>query len=218
MSRVRVLVCDDHADFRRGLRALLDTSAEVEVVGEAVDGEEVAALSQDLQPDVVLMDLNMPGTGGVAATRQITGRSPHIGVIVLSMVEDDDAVFASMQAGARGYLLKGARKADIVRAITSVADGDAIFGPGIARRLMRYFDRGPAPSSAQSFPELTARELEILRLMAGHLTNPEIADRLSLSPKTVRNNVSTIFNKLQVADRAQAIITARRAGLGAPGQ
>jgi DNA-binding NarL/FixJ family response regulator len=211
---IQVLICDDHAEFRRGLRALLETVPDLVVAGEAADGDAAVQAAAALQPDVILMDLNMPGVNGVDATRRIMGSSPHIGVVVLSMIEDDDSVFAALQAGARGYLLKGARKADIVRAIHGVADGEAIFGPAIAQRLMRYFAAPTAPPPAYPFPQLTTREVEILQLMAEHLTNPEIAARLSLTSKTIRNNVSNIFTKLQVADRAHAIIAAREAGLG----
>jgi DNA-binding NarL/FixJ family response regulator len=211
---IQVLICDDHKDFRQGLRALLDTVPDLTVVGEAHDGDSAVRAAAALQPDVVLMDLNMPGTNGVDATRRILHTSPHIGVVVLSMVEDNDSIFAVLQAGARGYLLKGARKADILRAIHAVADGEVIFGAAVAQRVMRYFAAPPPPQTADAFPQLTAREVEILTLMAAHLTNPEIAQRLNLTPKTIRNNVSNIFTKLQVADRAQAIIAARQAGLG----
>jgi DNA-binding NarL/FixJ family response regulator len=214
VAAIRVLICDDHPDFRQGLRALLETASDLDVVGEAADGGAALRAAAILQPDIILMDLNMPGVNGVEATRRVVRSSPHIGIIVLSMVEDDDSVFAAMQAGARGYLLKGARKADIVRAVHGVAEGEAIFGPSIAQRLMRYFAAPPTPTPTNAFPELTAREAQILQLMAEHLTNPEIASRLGLTPKTIRNNVSNIFTKLQVADRAQAIIAAREAGLG----
>jgi DNA-binding NarL/FixJ family response regulator len=214
MEAIQILICDDHAEFRQGLRALLDTAPDLDVVGEAADGEEAVNAAAGVQPDVVLMDLHMPGTNGVQATRRILRTSPHIGIIVLTMIEDDDSVFAAVQAGARGYLLKGARKADIVGAVRAVAGGEAVFGPAIAGRLMRYFAAPVATSPVFAFPQLTPREIEILQLMAEHLTNPEIAARLELRPKTVRNNVSNIFAKLQVADRAQAIIAAREAGLG----
>lgn len=214
MSSIRILICDDHPEFRQGLRALLETTADVDVVGEAADGDAALRAAATLQPDIILMDLNMPGVNGVEATRRVVGSSPHIGVVVLSMVQDDDSVFAAMQAGARGYLLKGARKRDIVRAVHAVAEGEAIFSPSIAQRLMRYFAASPRPTPALAFPELTNREAEILQLMAEHLTNPEIAARLGLTPKTIRNNTSNIFTKLQVADRAHAIIAARQAGLG----
>jgi len=211
---IQVLICDDHPDFRHSLRTLLETAADLDVVGEAGDGEEAVQVAAAVQPDVILMDLNMPGVNGVEATRRVLSSSPHIGVVVLTMVEDDDSVFAALQAGARGYLLKGARKADILRAVRGVAEGEAIFGPAIAQRMMRYFAAPPPPTPAYAFPALTAREAQILQMMAQHFTNPEIAARLGLTPKTVRNNVSNIFTKLQVADRAQAIIAAREAGLG----
>ena len=212
MEPISILICDDRAHFRDGLRALLETSTEVEVVGEASDGAMAVEASMTLQPDVVLMDLTMPGMGGVEATRQLLAASPHIGVLVLSMVSDDDSVFAAMQAGARGYLLKGARKAEILRAVRAVASGEAIFDAAIASRLINYFATPPA--TATPFPQLTTREVEILRLLTQHLTNPEIADRLGLTTKTIRNHVSNIFSKLQVASRAEAISTARQAGLG----
>ena len=211
---VRVLIAEDNDRFRRGLRALLDATPEVEVAGEAADGAEAVALAERLQPDVVLMDLQMPGVDGIEATRRILETSPHIGALILTMFEDDDSVFAAMRAGARGYLLKGARKAEILNAVRAVARGEAIFGPAIARRLMQYFAAVRPAGTAAAFPDLTEREREILALMAAHRPNPEIARRLALSEKTVRNHVSNIFSKLQVADRAQAILRARAAGLG----
>lgn len=214
MEPIRVLMADDNPSFREGLSALLLSVPDLEVVGEAGDGDEAIEMAAELQPDVILMDLDMPGTGGVEATRQILRTSPHISVLVISMFEDDDLVFAALRAGARGYLLKGAPKAEILRAIRAVVSGEAIFGPTIAKRLMSYF-AAPRPSAPpEAFPELTDREREILALVAKHQTNPEIARRLHLTPKTVRNHVSNIFAKLQVADRAQAIIRAREAGLG----
>lgn len=215
MARLKVLICDDHPEFRASLAALLASGDEIDVVGEAADGSSAVQTARSLQPDVVLMDLTMPGIGGVEATRQIVQHSPHIGVVVLTMVEDDDPVFAAMRAGARGYLLKGARRAEIERAVRSVADGQAIFGPAIAGRLMRFFDNPTPPRNGQAFPELTAREVQVLSLMAKHLHNPEIAESLQITEKTVRNNVSSILTKLSVRDRAQAITTAREAGLGA---
>jgi len=214
MELIRVLIADDHPHFRDGLRALLVSAPDLEVVGEAGDGEQAISLAAKLQPDVILMDLNMPGMGGIEATRRILRTSPHIAVLVISMFEDDDSVFTALQAGARGYLLKGALKAEILRSIRAVASGEAIFGPSVAKRLIQYFAT-PRPSAPpDAFPELTDREHEILALIARHDTNPEIAKRLYLSPKTVRNHVSNIFTKLQVSDRAQAIIRAREAGLG----
>ena len=214
MEPVRTLIADDHPHFRDGLRALLLSAPDVEVVGEARDGEEAIRLAARLQPDVILMDLNMPGTGGIEATRRILHTSPHISVLVVSMYEDDDSVFAALKAGARGYLLKGALKAEILRAIRAVTSGEAIFGPAIARRLMQYFSAPHPNVPREAFPELTDRERQILELIARHETNPEIARRLHLSQKTVRNHVSNIFTKLQVSDRAQAIFRAREAGLG----
>ncbi|MEV0969371.1 response regulator transcription factor [Microtetraspora glauca] len=212
MERIRVLLVDDHATFRAGLRALLQSVEDVEVADEAASGEQALVLVMRVQPDVVLMDLTMPGMGGVAATERIVRDYPHIRVLVLSMSDDDDSVLAAMRAGARGYVLKGARRAELVRSIHAVAGGEAIFGPALAGRLMDYFSRGSG--GEESFPELTRREREILGLIASHLTNPQIAVRLGLSQKTVRNHVSSIFTKLRVADRAQAIIRARESGLG----
>jgi DNA-binding NarL/FixJ family response regulator len=221
MEPTRILIADDHAPFREGLCALLQPEGDLELAGEAADGEAVIAGARDLQPDVILMDLQMPSVNGIEATQRILATSPHISVLVLTMFEDDDSVFAALQAGARGYLLKGAPKAEILRAVRGAAQGEAIFGPSIAKRLVRYFatlhvaaTRPYGSSPTNAFPELTDREQEILALLAQHLTNPEIADRLVLSPKTVRNHVSNIFSKLQVATRAQAIMRARDAGLG----
>ncbi len=212
MDRIRILLADDHVPFRQGLRALLRSEADLEVVGEAATGEEAIIQAANLQPDVILMDLHMPGVNGLEATQTILSTSPHISILVLTMFEDDDSVFTALQAGARGYLLKGALKAEILRAIRGVSHGEAIFGPAIAKRLMVYFNTlkpiAQAPS-VQTFSELTEREQEILTLMTHHLTNIEIAERLVLSPKTVRNHVSNIFSKLQVVSRAQAIMRAR---------
>jgi DNA-binding NarL/FixJ family response regulator len=214
VETIRVLIADDHSHFREGLKALLVSAPDLEVVGEAGDGGEAVSLAADLQPDIILMDLGMPVVGGIEATRRILRTSPHIAILVVSMFEDDDSVFAALQAGARGYLLKGALKAEILRSIRAVSSGEAIFGPAIARRLMQYFSNPHPAAPPDAFPELTEREHEILELIARHETNPEIAKRLHLSQKTVRNHVSNIFTKLQVADRAQAIIRAREAGLG----
>lgn len=213
-DKLRILLADDHAHFRAGIRALLLTEADMNVVGEAATGLEAVEQSAALQPDVVLMDVNMPGLNGIEATRRIVLGSPHMAVLVLSMFEDDDSVFAALQAGARGYLLKGARKAEVMRAIRAVASGEAIFGPGIARRLMGYFATPRPTTPTNAFPELTDREREILALIAQHHTNAEIAQQLALSDKTVRNYVSNICAKLQVVDRAEAILRAREAGLG----
>lgn len=211
---VRVVLADDHPVFRLGLRALLDAAAEVLVVGDAASGTEAVALALDLRPDVVVMDLDMPEVGGIEATRRITAAAPEVAVLVLTMFEDDDSVFAAMRAGARGYVVKGADSPEVLRAIAAVAEGEAIFGPSVARRVLGYLTRPLAARDPRVFPELTDREREILELIASGTSNGQIASRLSLSPKTVRNNVSSIFTKLQVADRAEAIVRARRAGLG----
>jgi DNA-binding NarL/FixJ family response regulator len=216
VDAIRVLIADDNPRFRAGLCALVRAAPELELAGEAATGDEAVRQAERTQPDVILMDIRMPGVHGIEATRQVLQTSPHIAVLVLTMLEDDDSVFEAMRAGARGYLLKGALKAEILRAIRAVAGGEAIFGPAIARRLIQYFSRSAAPAAASVFPELTERELEILALIADHQTNPEIARQLVISPKTVRNHVSNIFSKLQVADRAQAISRAREAGLGRP--
>ncbi|MEU6795800.1 response regulator transcription factor [Nonomuraea wenchangensis] len=214
---IRILVADDHAGFRAGLRTLLATAEGIDVADEAASGEQALALAGRIQPDVVLMDLDMPGMGGIAATERLTRDHPHIRVLVLSMSDDDDSVFAAVRAGARGYVVKGARKAELVRSVQTVAEGGAVFGPALASRLAAYFSPGPPPgggaSTAAALPALTPREREILTLIAGHLTNPQIAARLGLSQKTVRNHVSAVLAKLQVADRAQAILRAREAGL-----
>ncbi|MGH3462871.1 MAG: response regulator [Kribbellaceae bacterium] len=211
---IRVMLADDHPVYRDGLAALLGSVPGIEVVATAGTGEEAVAQAAELQPDVVVMDVQMPGIDGIEATRRVTADSPHIGVVMLTMAEADSTLFAAMRAGARGYLLKGANQAEIVRAITAVARGEAIFGPAIATRVAEFFAAAPAAAADQVFPQLTAREREILSLVAAGRSNAQIASTLFLSPKTVRNNVSNIFAKLHVADRAAAIIQAREAGLG----
>jgi len=212
-DKIRILIVDDHKAFRDGLRAMLLAAPDVEVVGEAEDGAQAVELALTSQPDIVLMDLQMPAMNGVDATRRIVYTSPHIGVIMLTMFEDDDSVFSAMRAGARGYLLKGALKAEVLHAVRGVAAGEAIFGSGLARRMMNYFAAAKPADPADSLPELTEREVEILQLLTQHLTNQEIADRLAISLKTARNHVSNILSKLQVADRAAAIVRAREAGM-----
>jgi DNA-binding NarL/FixJ family response regulator len=209
---IRVLIADDHAGFRSGLEALVSTQAGLDVVGQAETGAEAVSQALALQPDVVLMDLNMPGLDGIAATRRIVDSSPHIAVLVLTMADNDAAVFDALRAGARGYLLKGADRAELTRAIRAVASGEAIFGPDVARRLMAYF--ADAPVRAPAFPELSDREREVLELIARGMSNQQIVDRFVISPKTVRNHISNIFSKLQVRDRAEAVVRAREAGLG----
>ncbi len=214
MEPLRVLIADDHPLFRHGLSTLLNASPDFEVVGEATSGEEVVTTAAKLQPDVVLMDIHMPGGNGIEATRRILHTSPHIRILIITMFEDDASVFTAMRAGARGYMLKDAQKADMLAAIRAVGRGEAIFSPTIATRLIDFF-AAPRPAvPPQAFPELTEREREILDLIAKGHSNTEIATRLVLSPNTVRNYVSNVFSKLQVADRAQAIIRARESGLG----
>lgn len=213
-ERLRVLVADDHPMFREGLRTLLASTPDTELVGEAGSGEEAVALAAETQPDVVVMDVQMPGVDGIEATRRIARDSPSVGVLVVTMFEDDGTVFQAMRAGARGYLLKGANYAEMLRAIRAVGNGEAIFSPAVAVRLVNYFSDIRPASMPDVFPELSNREREILDLLAGGLKNPEISARLYLSPKTVRNHVSNILHKLQAADRTEAIIRAREAGLG----
>jgi DNA-binding NarL/FixJ family response regulator len=208
-----VVVADDMKEFREGVYEMLRREEDIEIVGHASTGDEAIKVVEAQQPDVVLMDIKMPGVNGIEATHHIVMASPHIRVLVITMYEDDDLVFAAMRAGARGYLLKGADKAEVTRAIRAVVKGEAIFGPGIAHRLMRYFAALPSPSEVV-FPELTKREREILTLMAQHLDNNRIASQLGISVKTVLNKVSDILNKLQVADRTEAVILAREKGLG----
>jgi DNA-binding NarL/FixJ family response regulator len=211
---IRVLIADDHPLFRDGMRGLLGSLPDMEVMGEASSGEQAIELARELQPDVILMDIQMPGINGIEATREILHTSPRIGVLVVTMFEDDDSVFAAMRAGARGYLLKDSSGQEVGHAIRAVASGEAIFGPGVAQRLISFFS-APSPAvSRRAFPELTEREEEILSLVAQGKSNQEIAKELFVSLKTVRNHVSNIFLKLQVADRAQAVIRAREAGLG----
>jgi DNA-binding NarL/FixJ family response regulator len=213
MELIRVLIADDHAFYREGVRAMLREVAETEVIGEATTGDEAVARALDLQPDIILMDIKMPGLNGIEATRHILQASSHIGVLVITMFEDDASVFAAMRAGARGYLLKDADQDELVRAVKAIHRGEAIFSPTIAQRLIHYF-AALKPTEAVAFPELTEREREILHFIAQGQSNPEIANRLVLSLKTVQNHVSNIFSKLQVADRSQAIVRAREAGLG----
>jgi DNA-binding NarL/FixJ family response regulator len=221
-ERITILVADDHTLFRDGLKALFNSMGDTQVVGEASTGWQAVQKAEDLQPDIVLMDIQMTGSrevreaqeaheiNGIEATRRIVATSPHIGVVIVTMFEDDDSVFAAMRAGARGYVLKGADQEEMLRVIRAVAQGEALFGAPIAARLVRFFS---SPQPPELFPDLTGREREILALIARGYNNAEIASHLVISNKTVRNHVSNIFNKLQVVDRAQAIIRARDAGL-----
>ncbi len=217
METLRLLIADDHPVFRHGIRALLNAAPGLEVVGEATSGDDAIAKAEALQPDVILMDIQMPGVNGVEATRRILHTSPHMRILIVTMFEDSASVFTAMRAGARGYVLKDAEKDDILRAIQAVGRGEAIFSPGIAARLLDFFATPLPAAPRELFPSLTDREREILHLIAQGHSNNEIARRLSLSLKTVGNYASNIFGKLQVADRAQAIVRARDAGLGRSG-
>ena len=209
---IRVVLADDHPVVRTGLAALLGSLADVEVVAVAADGNAAVREVVVHRPDVAVLDLQMPGLDGFGATRAIARAAPETAVLVLTMFDDADSVFAAMRAGARGYVVKGAEQDEIIRAITAVAAGEAIFSPGVAERVLRFF--AAPPVEAYPFPDLTAREREILGLLAAALPNAQIAVRLGLSPKTVANHLSSIFTKIQVADRTSAIVRARDAGLG----
>jgi DNA-binding NarL/FixJ family response regulator len=210
-STIRILVADDHTVFREGLLAVLGRESDMEVVGEAATGKEVLERATELRPDVILMDLQMPNVNGIEATRRLLETNPHVGVVVLTMFEDDDSVFSAMRAGARGYVLKVAEPAEILKVVRAVAVGDAYFGAEIARHFMDFFSAPKPASPEEAFPELTSREVEILDLIAQGHTNAKIAARLFVSPNTVRNHISHIFGKLQVADRSHAIVRAREA-------
>jgi DNA-binding NarL/FixJ family response regulator len=214
MDTIRVLIADDHELFRDGLKALLLTAPDTEVVGEAATGKEAILLAAECQPDVILMDLQMPELDGIEATRHIVRTSPHINVLMVTMFEDDPSVFAAMRAGARGYVLKGAKHDEMLRAIRAVSSGEAIFSPSVAARMMSFFAASRSVIPEEVFPDLTNREREVLTLIARGESNADIAHALTISVKTVRNHVSNIYSKLQVADRAQAVIRAREAGLG----
>jgi DNA-binding NarL/FixJ family response regulator len=211
---VTVLVADDHPLFRRGLAALLDAQDGWTVVAQATDGLAAVTEAHAHDPDVVVMDLNMPKVDGIEATRRIVSASPRVAVLVLTMYDDDDSVFAAMRAGARGYVLKGADQADIVRAVATVARGEAIFGASVATRIVEFFAAPRRSIDPSVFPQLSQREHDVLDLIAAGRNNTDIATTIGLSQKTVRNHVSNIFAKLQVADRAEAIVRAREAGLG----
>jgi DNA-binding NarL/FixJ family response regulator len=217
MASLRIVVVDDHPVVRGGLRALIGTLEGLEVVGEAEDGEAAVREVQLLRPDVVLMDVRMPGGDGIEATRRIRSSVPDTAVLVLTMHDDDATVFTAMQAGARGYLLKGASQDEIVNAVRGVVAGQLVFGPGVATRVLAYFSVGQPPAaSTLPFPELTAREREVLDLLAAGRRTSAIAAELFVSPKTVSNHLTSIFAKLEVADRAAAMIQARDRGLGKP--
>ncbi len=212
-ERLRVLVVDDHPLFRFGVCTLLAAEPLIEVVGEAASGSQAISAAAALKPDVVVMDLHLPDLSGAEATRHIVAEQPDVGVLMLTMADESESVFSAMRAGARGYLLKDAEPDEIIRAVQAVARREAIFGPDIATRVLGFFNH-TQPSTDTVFPELTVREREVLSLIAGGHSNTVIASTLCLSPKTVRNHISNVFSKLHVADRAEAIVRAREAGLG----
>jgi DNA-binding NarL/FixJ family response regulator len=217
---IHILIADDHLFYREGVRSLLSGVPDVEIVGEASNGAEAVQLASRLNPDVILMDLKMPGMSGIEATHEILRSRPNVGILIVTMFDDDDSVFAMLRAGARGYILKDADQDELLRAIQSVHSGEAIFSPTIAGRMASFFANPPKtrgmaqPGSGESFSDLTEREQEILELIARGQNNSAIANRLSLSLKTVQNYVSNILNKLQAADRVEAMLKAREAGLG----
>jgi DNA-binding NarL/FixJ family response regulator len=211
-ARTRVVVADDHQVVRAGMRSLLE-AIDFEVVGEAATGRDAVRIVLQTRPDLVVMDLKMPQLDGIAATAEITAAMPEVGVVVLTMFDDDDSLFAALRAGARGYVLKGAERDDVERALVSCARGDAVFGPAVAARVIRFFEQ-PVTATSGPFPELTNQELRILDLIARGTTNAAIAERLGIAPKTVRNHASSIFSKLHVANRSEAIVRARDEGLG----
>lgn len=211
---IRVLIADDHQLFRDGLRALILSAPDMEVAGEAATGKVAVQMAAESKPDVILMDIQMPDMDGIEATKALVESDPEINILMVTMFEDDQSVFAAMRAGARGYILKGAKHDEMLRAIRAVGSGEAIFSPGIASRMMEFFTSSRSTLPAETFPDLTDREREVLELIAQGKSNAEIADALVISVKTVRNYVSNIFNKLQVTDRVQAAIRAREAGMG----
>jgi len=215
-DRIRVLIADDHPVFRDGLRALVESAPDLDLAGEATTGIEAVDLAASGNPAVILMDLSMPELSGIEATRRIIESDPRVGILIVTMSEDDESLFAAMRAGARGYIPKDAERGQILSAIRAAALGETVFGASIARRVADFF-AAPRSPAAEPFPGLTERENEILELIAQGRSNGEIATTLAIAPKTVRNHVANVFNKLQVADRSQAIVRAREAGLGREG-
>jgi DNA-binding NarL/FixJ family response regulator len=215
---ITILIVDDHAPFRSGLRNTLSDIEDIAVSGEAASGQQALAAVTAQPPDIVLMDIQMPGLNGIETTRRLIDSAPQIGVIMLTMFDDDESVFAAMRAGARGYLLKGANKNEIAHAIRAVAHGEAVFGPALARRMMGYFTDVARimrnKTDPEGLPELTEREREVLDLLARGAGTSDIAAVINISEKTVRNHLSNIYGKLRVTDRVQAVLRARRAGLG----
>jgi DNA-binding NarL/FixJ family response regulator len=214
METVRILIVDDHPMFRKGLRALLASEQDFEVAGEATTGDEAIEMAETTSPDLILLDLQMPGKSGFDVAREIRASSPHIHILVVTLFQDDESIFAALRAGARGYLLKDANEEEMLRAIRAAASGEAIFSPGVASRMIGFFASSRQELPQDIFSDLTVREREILELIARGEANASIAEHLVLSPKTVRNLVSNIYSKLQVVDRAQAVVRARDAGMG----
>jgi DNA-binding NarL/FixJ family response regulator len=214
MNTLRILIADDHPLFRKGLRTLLESEPGFEVIGEATTGDEAIEMADASHPDVILLDLKMPGKTGFEAARAIRARSSNIHILVVTLFEDDESIFAALRAGARGYVLKDTSEEDMLRAIRAVASGEAIFSPGIASRIIGFFASSREELPQDAFSDLTNREREILELIARGVPNTGIAEQLCITLKTVRNHVSNIYSKLQVADRAQAVIRARNAGMG----
>lgn len=214
MKKLKILIADDHPLFRHGVKTLFLTTPELEIVGEATSGEEAIKLAQSLEPDVILMDLRMPGCNGIEATREIIKIRPLTQILILTMFQDDHSVFAAMRAGAKGYVLKDAEKDELLNAIKAVGNGGAIFSPGIASRMIDYFSMARQAAPREAFPDLTEREREVLYLMADGTSNSGIAAKLQISGKTVSNYVTNILNKLQVADREEAILLVRESRLG----
>jgi DNA-binding NarL/FixJ family response regulator len=212
--KIRILIADDHQLFRDGVKALLRSAPDTELVGEATTGDEAVGLAAEVQPDLLLMDVQMPDLNGIDATRRIVETDGQVKILMLTMFDDDQSVFAAMRAGARGYVLKGAKHDEMLRAIRAVASGEAIFSPGIAERMIAFFQNMRPEKKSEAFPELTEREREVLALIAQEYKNADIAAELVISPKTARNHVSNILSKLQVAGRAEAAERAREAGLG----
>jgi len=210
----KLLIAEDHPIFRDGLAALVGSMQDIELAGQAETGEEAVRLADECRPDIILMDINMPGINGIEATRRILALHPETAILIITMFDDDHSVFAAMRAGARGYLLKEASQKEIVRAVAAVVEGEAIFSPAIARRMMYYFDTLTKKPSPVVFPELTEREREILDWIAKGLNNADIAKQLGIATKTMRNYVSNILSKLHAADRAHVIVMAREAGFG----
>jgi len=212
---IRLVIADDHPVFVSGLEVTFADADDIEIIGTVIDGESAVRAATDLAPDVLLMDVRMPGMNGIDATRAISASGSTVAIVVLTMFDDDESVYSAMSAGARGYLVKGASQERIIEAVRAVAEGEIVFGKAVAERVLAAFTNPRRSRRADGpFPELTDREVDVLALIAAGKRNPAIARELFLSDKTIRNHVSSIFAKLQVADRSEAIVRARQAGLG----